>query len=97
MTDDRAFERITALEERANNMANHVFGPAELGLDGPWPLRALVDRLARGCIHLLNDHDCDAHGYETLVDAVTEADQRFGLGLSLPAGWKERRAPGGVK
>jgi hypothetical protein len=32
----------------------------------PWPLADFVKRLADGADHLLNDHACDAHGYESL-------------------------------
>jgi hypothetical protein len=38
--------------------------PPSEGLDTPWPLRDVLTKLIDATEHLLDDHDCDAHGHE---------------------------------
>jgi hypothetical protein len=44
--------------------------------DTPWPLPAILSRLADGADHLLADHCCDLHGYEDLM-AARDAARRL--------------------
>ena len=44
-----------------------------LGLDRPWPLLCVLEKLDAAAVHLLNDHDCDGHGWEETVQACGEA------------------------
>lgn len=46
---------------------------ALLGSDQAWPLRDVLKILAGAAEHLLKDHDCDAHGYENVDEAVKRA------------------------
>jgi|GEM_PF-4536728 len=46
---------------------------AALGFDQPWPLRDVVARLVEAAEHLHSDHQCDAHGYEEVMEAVSVA------------------------
>jgi hypothetical protein len=50
---DLAFVRLT--------LAEHA--------DRPWPVVRIVERLADAADHLMRDHDCDAHGYESVCAA----------------------------
>lgn len=43
------------------------------GFDTPWPVREVLKRLVEGSEHLLHGHDCDCHGYETLIQAIESA------------------------
>jgi hypothetical protein len=46
---------------------------ALLANDRPYPLRDVLTRLAGAARHLLNDHDCDGHGYEEVGAVINEA------------------------
>ena len=48
---------------------------ALVGSNTPWPLRDVLKTLADAAEHLLKDHDCDAHGYENVDEAVKLARQ----------------------
>lgn len=39
------------------------------GLGSPWPPRDVVAKLVGAVDHLLKDHACDAHGYESVMQA----------------------------
>jgi len=43
-----------------------------LRMDQPWSLTSVLKRLADAADHLLDAHDCDAHGYEE-VGAARDA------------------------
>jgi hypothetical protein len=47
-----------------------------LGFDGPWPLFSVLKKLADAADHLLNEHSCDAHGYEE-VGAARDSARRI--------------------
>lgn len=62
-----------------------------LQLDTPWPLRDTVEKLVEATEHLLQDHDCDAHGHEVYSLAaqlgrkwLAEYDQHEANGKGLP-------------
>lgn len=44
-----------------------------LGFDTPWPVVDVLEKLASAAEHLLNDHDCDGHGWEEIGAAVKAA------------------------
>lgn len=48
---------------------------AALGNGQPWPLVDVIRRLGDAAEHLLQDHACDAHGYEELRPAIEAARQ----------------------
>jgi phage terminase small subunit len=58
------------------------------GMDLPAPVHDLLDRLADAAVHLLNDHNCDQHGWEGIersVKAAREAAARIRAALTLTA------------
>lgn len=48
---------------------------AVTGQGEPWPLLDVLDRLARASEHLLKDHGCDKHGWESVDHARRWADE----------------------
>ena len=51
-----------------------------MGSNDPWPTLDAVKRLVDAADHLLDDHSCDAHGYEGLMfarDAMRQRLERF--------------------
>ena len=50
---------LAALLEHDPVFLDHV-----LGVDQPWPILEVLERLAAAADHLLLDHGCDAQGYE---------------------------------
>ncbi len=50
-----------------------------LGLDQPWPLAAVLERLIDAAKHLRDDHDCDRHGYEEDHEAIVFAMRYLAL------------------
>ena len=46
-----------------------------LGIDGPWPVADVLDRLLAAHEHLHEGHDCDHHGYEVTMAARDAARQ----------------------
>lgn len=50
---------------------------AFLAPDDPWPTVDVLRKLTDAGEHLLRDHDCDAHGYEEIANAVRVARQRL--------------------
>jgi hypothetical protein len=46
----------------------------------PWPPRDVIGRLVDAAKHLLNDHNCDAHGYEEVIESVRAAEEWLGRG-----------------
>lgn len=63
--------------ERDTAKAELAAARAELtrlkGLDQSWPLADVLDRLAEGVEHLLDEHCCDAHGHEQWVEGAARA------------------------
>ena len=52
-----------------------------LGLDTPWPLDSVLERLIYAAEHLLDSHSCDCHGYERIQHALEAAGKiRTALG-----------------
>jgi hypothetical protein len=64
------------LVSRAVDDAVLVEGPES---DGPWPLRDVLVKLADAADHLLNNHDCDGHGYEEIGYARDAARSLAGV------------------
>jgi hypothetical protein len=61
------------------------------GMDLPTPVHDLLDRLAAAAVHLLDDHNCDQHGWEGIersVKAAREAATRIRAALSEGGGEK---------
>jgi len=54
--------------------------------DTPWPLRDVLIRLVAGADHLLVDHNCDQHGYETLMGARDSAKRILGESFGVSFG-----------
>ena len=46
-----------------------------LRLDTPWPTQSFVHILTEAARHLLLDHSCDKHGYESVAHAINAADE----------------------
>jgi hypothetical protein len=44
-----------------------------LGRDKPWSIADVLDKLADAAAHLLNDHNCDEHGWELVQGCVPRA------------------------
>ena len=64
--------RIKALE--AENAALRLRPiPDWAGMETPWPLPSVLERLCEAADHLHNDHNCDAHGWETACEARDSA------------------------
>lgn len=62
---DKVFrEGVVALNESDPKPRAH-----EVGIDRPWPPSDFVRRLADAADHLMLDHACDAHGYESVCAA----------------------------
>ena len=47
--------------------------PEMLVNNRPWPPHEFVERLVAAADHLLRDHGCDAHGYNSISNAVAAA------------------------
>jgi hypothetical protein len=47
----------------------------------PWPPHDVVRKLVEAADHLLNDHNCDAHGYEGVMQARDRARKWLSEGL----------------
>ena len=62
---------VSALAERGEDVCHDA-----LGYDTPWPTALCLKRLVDAADHLLNDHDCDAHGWEGLALARDSARGR---------------------
>jgi hypothetical protein len=46
-------------------------------LADPWPPRDVVEQLVQATEHLLDDHSCDQHGYESWRIAAKKAREHF--------------------
>lgn len=56
-----------------------------LAMDTPWPLRDVLTKFIESTDHLMNDHGCDAHGYELVCGARDHAKRiRAILGVLDP-------------
>ncbi len=60
------------LERFVQECSPEAIATADLNAS-PWPLPAIVWRLANAVDHLLHDHDCDAHGHEGVLYAMQAA------------------------
>jgi hypothetical protein len=63
-------------------------GAAAQGLDTPWPLADVLDKLADATEHLLANHGCDEHGWEVWHGCVARARRyvtELRSGLDPPA------------
>jgi hypothetical protein len=45
------------------------------GMDTPWPINEILQKLIEATDHLLNDHNCDHHGYEQYQQAANAGRQ----------------------
>jgi hypothetical protein len=65
------YRELGAKAARAENEATllRVELLVETQNDQPWPVAQIVERLADAADHLMRDHDCDAHGYESVCAA----------------------------
>jgi hypothetical protein len=55
------------------------------GTDTRWPPRDVVQRLVDAAWHLAYDHNCDQHGYETLIDARQAAERWLASSHPVPS------------
>lgn len=46
-----------------------------LGMAEAWPILDVLDRLSSAATHLLKDHGCDKHGWESVDHARIWADE----------------------
>jgi len=58
-----------ALHDAADVMRGLYVRALLASADSPWPLPDVLKKLADAADHLLNDHACDAHGHEGLMQA----------------------------
>ncbi len=72
-----AANALAAMTERAEKA--EADAAAIVGMDSPWPLRDVLVNLAKAVDHLLQDHACDAHGYESVVAARAEVARYVGM------------------
>lgn len=57
------------------------------GMDQPWPLTDVLEKLLEASEHLLQDHDCDVHGHEEFKIACLRGREIL---KTLRSGWPEK-------
>lgn len=54
------------------------------GDETPWPVHELLTVLVEAAEHLLNDHSCDGHGHERVIEACRHAKKLLAARESDP-------------